>query len=159
MIVSFGVTISSSVAVCSAAADLTVAKLNALMGGKYKFTAVNVAGSTTAPPLPDAVGEVPKTWFETYRPLLLIAGYIGLAAFAGTTAVGRAGFDWSVWMTNAMAGFFLVFSAFKFLDLKGFATAYASYDLGAKAWAPWGTISLSWSWGSAAPICSVGTCR
>ena len=39
-----------------------------------------------------------------------------------------------------MAGFFLVFSAFKFLDLKGFADAYASYDLGAKRWHAWGYI-------------------
>jgi copper chaperone CopZ len=84
--------------------------------------------------------ETPKTWFETYQPLLLIAAYIALASFAGTFTYGRAGFDWSVWMTNAMAGFFLVFSAFKFLNLKGFAEAYATYDLGAKAWAPWGTI-------------------
>jgi hypothetical protein len=31
-----------------------------------------------------------------------------------------------------MAGFFLVFSFFKFLDLKGFATSYAMYDVVAK---------------------------
>ena len=31
-----------------------------------------------------------------------------------------------------MAGFFLVFSFFKFLDLKGFAQSYAMYDLAAK---------------------------
>jgi copper chaperone CopZ len=119
----------------SAAADLTVAKINELMGGKYKFSPV----AAPAPVLPIAE-DAPKTWFQTYQPLLLIAGYIALASFAGTTAVGRAGFDWSVWMTNAMAGFFLVFSAFKFLNLKGFAEAYATYDRGAKAWAPWGTI-------------------
>jgi copper chaperone CopZ len=129
------VTLTPPQARLSAAADLTVAKLNELMGGKYKFTAI-AAPAATLPVAEDA----PKTWFETYQPLLLIAGYIALASFAGTTAVGRAGFDWSVWMTNAMAGFFLVFSAFKFLNLKGFAAAYATYDLGAKAWAPWGYI-------------------
>ena len=96
--------------------------------------------ATNSRPEVTTLTDAPKTWFETYQPLLLIAGYIALASFAGTTAVGRAGFDWSVWMTNVMAGFFLVFSAFKFLNLKGFAEAYATYDLGAKAWAPWGTI-------------------
>jgi hypothetical protein len=43
-------------------------------------------------------------------------------------------------MTNFMAGFFLVFSAFKFLNLAGFADAYASYDLLAKRWYEWGLI-------------------
>jgi copper chaperone CopZ len=131
------VTLSPPQARLSAAADLTVAKLNELMGGKYKFTSAAEAAPASVPAVAE---EAPRTSFETYQPLLLIAGYIALASFAGTTAVGRAGFDWSVWMTNAMAGFFLVFSAFKFLDLKGFAEAYATYDLGAKAWAPWGAI-------------------
>jgi copper chaperone CopZ len=117
------------------ATDLTVAKINDLMGGKYKFTALS-----PAPLAAVAVDEPPKTWVQTYQPLLLIVAYIALASFAGTTAVGRAGFDWSVWMTNAMAGFFLVFSAFKFLNLKGFADAYATYDLGAKIWMPWGYV-------------------
>jgi copper chaperone CopZ len=138
------VTLTPPQARFSAAADLTVAKINELMGGKYKFTALAGAvlspAQTLPPVLPEAAEEPSKTWVQTYQPLLLIAGYIALASFAGTTAVGRAGFGWSVWMTNAMAGFFLVFSAFKFLNLKGFAEAYASYDLGAKAWAPWGYL-------------------
>jgi hypothetical protein len=36
-------------------------------------------------------------------------------------------------MNSFMAGFFLVFSFFKFLDLRGFAGAYRSYDLLARA--------------------------
>jgi len=39
-----------------------------------------------------------------------------------------------------MAGFFLVFSAFKFLDLRGFADAYASYDVLAKHWRGYGYL-------------------
>jgi copper chaperone CopZ len=131
------VTLTPPQARFSAAADLTAAKLNELMGGKYRFSPVVEASRQ---PLPATADDAPETWFQTYRPLLLIAAYIALASFAGTTAAGRAGFDWSVWMTNAMAGFFLVFSAFKFLNLKGFAEAYATYDLGARAWAPWGFI-------------------
>jgi copper chaperone CopZ len=133
------VTLSPPQARLSAAADLTVTKLNELMGGKYKFSAMSAAPAPVSAAAIEAA-EQPKTWLQTYQPLLLIAAYIALASFAGTFTYGRAGFDWSVWMTNAMAGFFLVFSAFKFLNLKGFADAYASYDLGAKAWAPWGYI-------------------
>ena len=43
-----------------------------------------------------------------------------------------------VWMRHFMAGFFLVFSFFKFLNLKGFAESYVMYDVLAKkipAWA------------------------
>jgi hypothetical protein len=33
------------------------------------------------------------------------------------------------WMMNFMAGFFLVFSFFKLLNIKAFASSYAMYDL------------------------------
>jgi hypothetical protein len=43
-------------------------------------------------------------------------------------------------MQHFMAGFFLVFSFFKFLDLKGFAESYAMYDVIAKRIPVWGYI-------------------
>jgi hypothetical protein len=43
-------------------------------------------------------------------------------------------------MQNFMAGFFLTFSFFKILDLKGFAESYASYDIVARHWRTWGYI-------------------
>lgn len=39
-----------------------------------------------------------------------------------------------------MAGFFLVFSFFKLLNLKGFAESYAMYDIIAKRWSGWGYV-------------------
>lgn len=80
----------------------------------------------------EAEGEE-KSWLATYHPLLLIAGYISVVALAGATSS-------TAWMTNFMAGFFLVFSAFKFLDLKGFADAYSTYDLLAKRWHGYGFV-------------------
>lgn len=74
----------------------------------------------------------------TYWPLILIVGYIAIAALAGTPAAGETRL--AAWMTNFMAGFFLVFSAFKFLNLPGFADAYASYDLLAKRWHTYGYV-------------------
>ena len=64
---------------------------------------------------------------KTYYPLILIFSYIlgGTLLFeysTGTLNVHRA-------MNHFMAGFFLVFSFFKLLDLRGFAESYQMYDL------------------------------
>ncbi len=81
--------------------------------------------------------EENKTWVATYKPLLIIGAYItGLTSLLAL----QNGFDWHSWMQNFMAGFFLVFSFFKLLDLKGFAESYSSYDIIAKKWAGWGYI-------------------
>ena len=74
--------------------------------------------------------DVEKKWLKTYRPILLIFVFI-----TGITLliqfVSRA-FNWMQWMNHFMAGFFLVFSFFKLLNLKGFAESYAMYDIVAK---------------------------
>lgn len=43
-------------------------------------------------------------------------------------------------MNHFMAGFFLVFSFFKLINLKGFAESYSRYDIVAKKWNGWGYI-------------------
>jgi len=77
-------------------------------------------------------------WLATYRPLLLIIGYILLTTLAIQTVNGN--FNGHQWMGHFMAGFFLVFSFFKLLDLRGFASSYAMYDLLAKRWSAYGFI-------------------
>ena len=47
---------------------------------------------------------------------------------------------WMHFMRNFIAGFFLTFSFFKFLDLKGFVESYAMYDIIAKRFKLWGYI-------------------
>lgn len=79
-----------------------------------------------------------KSWFVTYKPVLLIFVYI-----TGTTLLAewiRGGFLWMRWMNHFMAGFFLVFSFFKLLNLKGFAESYSMYDIIAKKWNGWGYV-------------------
>ena len=82
-----------------------------------------------------------STWLATYRPLLLILAYIlgasvlvqiGMAGLASVTAMDT--------MRCFMAGFFLVFSFFKLLDIHAFADAYAGYDLLARRWRGWGRV-------------------
>ncbi len=67
------------------------------------------------------------SWLNTYKPLLLIFGFITAVSYVAA----RTNYvvDWMAWMQYFMAGFFLTFSFFKFLDLKGFAESYAMYDL------------------------------
>jgi len=76
--------------------------------------------------------EKPKSWFATYKPLLLIFGFItGVSALTAfhSDIFEVQHFSWMHFMSHFMAGFFLVFSFFKLLDLKGFAESYAMYDL------------------------------
>ena len=86
----------------------------------------------------NAVDVTEKSWFATYKPLLIIFAYIfGVALLAaqqnGTLNVMK-------FMQVFMAGFFLTFSFFKMLDLTSFADSYSSYDLLAKHWRGYGFI-------------------
>jgi len=78
------------------------------------------------------VAEQAKSWMETYKPIMLIFGFItGITLLAQNS---NASFNWMQWMNHFMAGFFLVFSFFKLLNLTGFADSYAMYDIVAKKW-------------------------
>lgn len=81
--------------------------------------------------------ESGRSWLATYKPLLLIFVFItGVSLIASYNNE----VDWKRFMEYFMAAFFLVFSFFKFLDLKGFAESYASYDILAKRIPAYGYI-------------------
>lgn len=82
--------------------------------------------------------EEAKSFFETYKPVLLVFAYITTVSLLVQTR--NVQFDFMQWMRHFMAGFFLVFSFFKMLDLKGFADSYTSYDIIAKRIPAWGYI-------------------
>jgi copper chaperone CopZ len=79
-----------------------------------------------------------KTWLQTYKPLLLIFAFI--AGITTLTSFYENNFNGYLWMNHFMAGFFIVFSFFKLLDIKGFADSYSTYDLLAKKWYGYGFI-------------------
>ncbi|MBG9378028.1 cation transporter [Panacibacter sp. DH6] len=101
--------------------------------GNYNITEDFYAGAMT-----HTAAEPSKTWLQTYKPLLLVFGFITgialLTAYNGDKIVGH------IAMNNFMAGFFLVFAFFKMLDLRGFADSYSSYDLLARRWHGYGFI-------------------
>jgi len=78
------------------------------------------------------------TGLGQYKPIFLIFGYI-LSATLIIQYLGGT-FDMMEWMRHFMAGFFLIFSFFKMLDLSGFANSYMSYDIIAKRWKSWGYV-------------------
>jgi hypothetical protein len=82
--------------------------------------------------------EIKKGRWQTYYPIFLIFAYI--AGIALINNFHKNGINGLGWMNQFMAGFFLVFSGFKLLDLQGFAQGYATYDLLAKRWATYGYI-------------------
>jgi hypothetical protein len=66
----------------------------------------------------------------SYYPLTLIVAY--LIAITACVEIAAGQFDLMRAMATFMAGFFLAFSFFKLLDVKGFADSFAMYDLVAK---------------------------
>lgn len=79
-----------------------------------------------------------RSWFATYKPILLIGGYILIVTLL--IEAGNGNFSGIRWMEHFMAGFFLVFSFFKMLDLHGFADSYGTYDIIARKWRGWGYV-------------------
>jgi copper chaperone CopZ len=82
--------------------------------------------------------EEKKSWFETYKPILVIFAYIT----ATSLIAGLSGdhFNLVTGMRIFMGGFFIIFSFFKMLDLNGFADSYSMYDIVAKKFRPWGYL-------------------
>ncbi|MEC4005592.1 MauE/DoxX family redox-associated membrane protein [Flavobacterium sp. SUN052] len=105
---------------------VSLANLQKVLDSKYTISAIEH----------EEIIEQTKSWFETYKPILFIFFYISLTTIL-IQLINQL-FDVMQWMRHFMAGFFLVFSFFKLLNLKGFAESYSMYDLIAKKIRIWG---------------------
>ena len=108
-----------------------LATLQQALGGadsKYQITSDSIVEASTAT----------QSWVETYKPILLIFGYV--IAISVIASWQDNTIDFMVFMRIFMAGFFLTFSFFKMLNLKAFAESYAMYDIVAKKFNLWGYI-------------------
>jgi len=118
-------------------------QLRAALKGHDRYQLTD-AKAHHAMPAKDVFGnaaETPKSWVVTYKPILVIFGYITAVSVIASTSVGM--FSGMMFMRVFMSGFFLVFSFFKMLDLKGFAQSYAMYDVVAKKIPAWGYVYAS----------------
>ena len=136
------------VVLTGAKADFETLKTAVEGAGKYGLVP-NQASNTTpahlirAQEAPEIIALIaPNTnWLTTYSPLLLIVAYIlGGSLLVQIGMNGLASVTMMETMRYFMAGFFLVFSFFKLLDINAFANAYSGYDLLARRWRGWGLI-------------------
>lgn len=100
---------------------LTAADIQALLPEKYSVAEKSV--------VPEAVFnqmEIPQKTnkWKQLKPLFLILFYITVSSLL----LHRDDFSMQAFMLDFMGLFFLVFSFFKMLDLKGFATSFSMYD-------------------------------
>lgn len=114
-------------AIVTMSRHLTVAELQAAIGRDTKYL---IKEDQTDSSHRAMTQETTRSWFSTYKPLLLIGCFI--AGVSLLTATHQGTVHGMMFMNHFMAGFFLVFSFFKLLNLKGFAESYAMYDLLAK---------------------------
>jgi len=98
------------------------------LGTKYQISEIVTHEKTTDK----------QSWLTTYKPVLLILVYILLVTITIEISTGQ--FELMRWMNHFMAGFFLTFSFFKFLNLKEFKESYAMYDIVAKKIPVWGFV-------------------
>ena len=103
----------------------------ALSGTKYKIEEEQHSIET----IPSDLSPVT---LKTYKPIFLIFGFI-----TGITLLIQfinPPFNLMQFMQQFMAGFFLVFSFFKLLDVAAFAMSYRNYDIIAKTWNGYGYV-------------------
>jgi len=100
------------------------------------YTVSEIAPSNEEPPaaVKDFIDQ--RGFFATYKPLWLIVGLLMLV----TASLEIENGDVMRWMRHFMAGFFLVFSFFKLLNVQGFAASYRMYDWIAGVWPGWGYV-------------------
>lgn len=82
--------------------------------------------------------EQAKNWLSAYKPVILTFIYITTISIIAATYQGQLHLMQA--MNVFMAGFFLTFSFFKMLNLKGFAESYSMYDIVAKRIKAWGYV-------------------
>lgn len=77
-----------------------------------------------------SASSVPEPSPTTYLPILMLGAY--LVGVVGLVEVRAGAFAWERAMGTFMGAFFIAFSFFKMLNLRGFADAYRTYDIVAK---------------------------
>lgn len=98
--------------------------------GEYKLLDANKSAA--------GGGATEQSRTTDYFPLVLILTF--LLGGSALLQFRAASWDTGQFMADFMGGFFVVFSFFKLLDLRGFADAYSGYDVIASRWRAYGFV-------------------
>ena len=122
------VTLSPPQATISMKSHVSVAEFNTVL----EKAGYSLLESNEMPPVEE------KSELQSYYPLFLVLAFlVGIVIVTTLTSTTPS---LTSWMGKFMGGFFLIFSFFKLLDLKGFASSYSSYDIITKRWFTFGYI-------------------
>lgn len=104
--------------------DISVDELQAVLPSKYEILEKKKPKSTQKETPGVALIEDEKSVLRQLFPLFLIFGYITVTSIL----INRNSLNLELFMLDFMGLFYIVFSFFKFLDLKGFAMTFSMYD-------------------------------
>ncbi|ASV29549.1 heavy-metal-associated domain-containing protein [Maribacter cobaltidurans] len=121
---SVSVNLEKEEAVIKMKTHISTSNLQEKLPSKYSITEKSKVGKTAAMHSNKEIGTASKSKLSQLKPLIIILGYITMA----TVLLNYKRENWNGAMLDFMGLFFIVFSFFKILDLKGFPDSFRMYD-------------------------------
>ena len=103
---------------------IDIVELQKSLASKYTITQKEIKNVFTSTQSSSFEIEEEKSKLQQLKPLLLIIFYIASAS----VLLNYKNWSWSEFMLDFMGLFYIVFSFFKMLDLKGFPESFRMYD-------------------------------
>jgi cation transport ATPase len=117
------VNLEKSEAIIEMSSHISTKKLQSVLSSKYSISEKNISNTSTK------IIHQEKSELQQLFPLFLIFGYIIIASIL----LNNKPWNTNGFMLDFMGLFYIVFSFFKLLDLKGFPKSFQMYDPLAKA--------------------------
>jgi cation transport ATPase len=130
------VTLENEQAVILMAYHISVKTFQEALPKKYVITAMTKPEVVDSRSGASSTIKKEKSKWKQLLPLLLILSYLTVA----TVLLNYQRENWDEAMLDFMGMFFIVFSFFKMLDIKGFSTSFAMYDPLAKMTSVYGWV-------------------
>jgi len=118
------INIEKAEAIITMSNHIEIETLQKALPSKYTISIKELAPIFTSVQHLDFETEEGKTKLQQLKPLLLILFYIAVASIL----LHYRNWSWSEFMIDFMGLFYIVFSFFKLLDLKGFPKSFKMYD-------------------------------
>ncbi len=115
---------------------IEVEELQKFLATKYTISKKEEKGVFSSSKFTNVEAVEEKSKLQQLKPLLLIIFYIATAS----VLLNYKGWSWSAFMLDFLGLFYIVFSFFKMLDLKGFPESFKMYDPLAKLVPAYGWI-------------------